>query len=104
MNRKVIALTAVVSALAAGLITAAILLLWPQVSPIQAQESPQTAQYILKGYYNQIAVYETGDETPIRILDVPVSSLPYAEQSALRNGLQVSSLEELQRLIEDYTG
>ena len=61
-------------------------------------------QYVLKNENNRIAVYERGKEEPVRVLDYPVDSLPYMEQSALENGIPVKDQSELQKMIEDFTG
>ena len=73
-------------------------------SQAQAAGENVTYQYVLKSYENKIAVYEKGKDTPIKILEVPVDTLPYLEQSALENGVQIKNEEELRKTIEDFTG
>lgn len=104
MNKRAVILSAVVAA--AVLISGIMISLALMGGQSKAQAAGETAvyQYVLKTYNNQIAVYEKGGETPIRILKVPVNTLPYLEQSALENGVQVKNDEELRKMIEDYTG
>ena len=104
MNKRAVILSAVVAAavLISGIMIT--LALMSGQSKVQAAGEPAVYQYVLKTYNNQIAVYEKGNDTPVQLLQVPVNTLPYLEQSALENGVQVKNDEELRKMIEDYTG
>ena len=60
-------------------------------------------EYKLAEFDGRIAVFDLETNSPIEVFDVYVSSLPYSEQSLIRQGLFASDRAELQRLIEDYT-
>lgn len=60
--------------------------------------------YIVKEYNGKIAVFYQNDETPFRILEKSIDSLPQADRDMLKSGLSVTGESELRRLIEDYTG
>lgn len=60
-------------------------------------------KYVVREYGNKIAVFMYGEVTPFKVHDVYVSTLPEADQIALKKGINVSTIEELRKLIEDYT-
>ena len=60
-------------------------------------------KYVVKEYGNKIAVFMYGEVTPFKVHDVYVSTLPEADQIELKKGINVSTIEELRKLIEDYT-
>ncbi len=93
--------------LAAAILIAGILIslsITASQSQARAAGEPVSYQYVLKTLENKIAVYEKGSDTPLRILDVPVDTLPYLEQSALENGVQIENDEALRKAVEDFTG
>ena len=49
----------------------------------------------------KIAIY-TSDGYLVKTLDLPVATLPKADQSALREGISVSSWREVLALIQDF--
>ena len=103
MSRKTIYLGAVLGA--AILISGIMISLTIMAAQTNAQAAgDEVYQYVLKNENNRIAVYERGKEEPVRVLDYPVDSLPYMEQSALENGIPVKDQSELQKMIEDFTG
>ncbi len=62
------------------------------------------AEYVLKMYDGNLAVFINGASEPAEVFSVPVSLLPEADRILLEKGIAASSRAELQRLIEDYTG
>lgn len=66
-------------------------------------ESGTPALYTLGVWEGQLAVFEGEAAFPQKLYDVPVSSLPPAEQEKLKKGISVDSAEALQVLLEDYT-
>ena len=58
--------------------------------------------YVVKSFNGNIAVFDGIHETPFRITDVPVNSLPYTDQEILKKGIAVSSKTELTKILEDY--
>ncbi len=96
-----------------GIVAAAVILIggtivWSTetIKPSGAQAAGENAsyEYILKSYDNKIAVFEKGKESPVRILEVPIDTLPYSEQTALENGVRIKNAEALKKAIEDFTG
>lgn len=51
----------------------------------------------------KIAIY-TADGELVRILELPVETLPEADRAALQSGISLSSWKEVLALIEDYGG
>ncbi len=104
MKQKTVVLGAVLAAvvLIAGILIS--LSVMADQSRARAAGESISYQYVLKTLENKIAVYERGTDTPLRILDVPVDTLPYLEQSALENGVQIENDEELRKAVEDFTG
>ena len=58
--------------------------------------------YIVKEYQNVIGIFFEEEEVPFRVIDVPVATLPEADQKMLEEGIRVSDEKSLQRLLEDY--
>lgn len=103
MSKKTIYLGAVLGV--AILISGIMVSLTIMATQTDAQAAgDEVYQYVLKNENNRIAVYERGKEEPVRVLDYPVDSLPYMEQSALESGILVKDKAELQKVIEDFTG
>ena len=70
------------------------------VSPTQ---QPEQAAYMLGEYQGRIASYRTGSTEPMEVFDVYLDSLPTVNQQELLHGIPAQTIQELQRLIEDYT-
>jgi len=58
-------------------------------------------QFCMRESNGKIAIY-TSDGYLVKILDVQVVTLPEADQSALREGISVSSWREVLALIQDF--
>lgn len=52
----------------------------------------------------RLAVFRTGSTTPDEVYDVFVAVLPQADQTALQQRIPVADEEELQKLLEDFSG
>ena len=59
--------------------------------------------YVLKEYNGKIASFYYGEETPIEIFDVSVDGFGEYDKQALNEGIKAYNIEELNKLIEDYT-
>lgn len=104
MNRTIVLR---ISAIAAGILLTGGLLFLFYTLRIPADTSNEVSsaaiQYILREYDGKLAVYKAGESTPSRILDMETRLLPSYDQGLLRAGIEVSSPEELNQLLEDYT-
>ncbi len=59
--------------------------------------------YIVKQHNDRIAVFISGNDEPLQILDSPfVRDLPEYDQQILSKGIIVNNNEELLRVLEDY--
>ena len=73
-------------------------------SPQAAATTAAAAEYRVLGVWEgKLAVFLPQEDTPERVYDVWVSTLPAEEQSRLRAGIAVRSKAELSALLEDYT-
>ena len=61
------------------------------------------APYMLGAYQGKVASFRAGSEEPLEVFGVYLDSLPAVNQQELLRGIPAQSVEELQRLIEDYT-
>ncbi len=57
---------------------------------------------LLGCYEGHIALWQEGMQEPEAIYPYSVSSLPPADQDALKKGIPIGSAEELARRLEDY--
>jgi hypothetical protein len=58
--------------------------------------------YIVKDYNGKVAVFEKDKIEPFKITDCLVSHLPNYDQRILKDGIEVKTELELERLLEDY--
>lgn len=57
----------------------------------------------LIGIHNgQIALWRDNDPTPIKVFPYRAEILPETDQYALRKGIRINSMTDLQRLLQDY--
>ncbi len=75
--------------------------------PVEASSAPSSSsqteeRYTIREYQGNIAVFMEGVDRPFRITDVDVRTLPKMDQEQLSEGIEVTSTEELNRLLEDY--
>lgn len=73
-----------------------------ETEAVSTQERSQ-APYMLGAYQGKVASYRMGNDEPAEVFDVYLDSLPAINQQELLRGIPAQSVEELQRLIEDYT-
>ena len=59
-------------------------------------------KYELKEYEGNLAIFKSGMPSPIRITSTSIEGLPIKDQELLRSGIEASSEEELNMLLEDY--
>ena len=72
-----------------------------KVSNIEKEATSNIVTYIVKDFNGNIAVYESNSDTPFKITDVPISSMPKADQEMLKSGISVKGENELESLLED---
>lgn len=80
-----------------------------EVQPQQLQEEPQqTSQpeaapmYEMGIWEGKVAVFLPGTDIPMRITEMPVTSLPGVDQQALNERIPVYNGQELASFLEDY--
>lgn len=59
-------------------------------------------QYILKEYDGKIAVFYPHKEEPSRVLNIYTQNLPEDDIKRLKNGIDVTNLEQLEQYIADF--
>lgn len=72
----------------------------PAVPAAAAAPSAPDAEYVLCEDNGRVAVYR-GDTLYLKT-ETRVDDLPRADRTRIRQGITVSSLKELKRLLEDY--
>lgn len=60
--------------------------------------------YTVREYEGQIAVFSEDSTMPVQVFDTSVSALPKSDRELLEVGITVDTPEELQKIIEDFTG
>lgn len=73
-------------------------------SQSRISETQTAAVYTLKEYNGFLALFTDGNPLPDAVYSVAIASLPEADRKALSDGISVGNEEELQRLLEDFTG
>lgn len=58
--------------------------------------------YIVREFEGKVAVFKQGDNLPLQILDCIIKDLPPDAVEALTTGIEVSNINELQKIIEAY--
>ena len=63
-----------------------------------------TAQlgFLLGIHDGRIALWKDGETDPWRVFPYPAAVLPAEEQSALKKGIRVDSMDDLNRLLENF--
>lgn len=67
-------------------------------------ETQADAAYTLREYNGFLALFTDGNSLPDAVYSVPIDSLPEADRKSLADGINVNNTQELQRLLEDFTG
>ena len=73
------------------------------ISPKENKYIQKNDYYTIKEYQGKIAVFINAEPIPIDIYETYVYSLPEHDREALAKGIRVEGVEELQRIVEDYT-
>jgi len=63
----------------------------------------ESVGYILREYENNLAVFRGDSENPYKIVSVNLNLLSEYDREMLREGIEVDSESEINRLIEDLT-
>ena len=71
-------------------------------SAVQSSEPLNPLRYTLKNHGGRLAVFESQSDTPFRVYDVYINTLPTYDQELLQEGVSVEGETALARLIEDY--
>ena len=73
-----------------------------QMEPQQTVEPEAQHMYEMGIWEGQVAVFLPGTNVPMRITEMPVTSLPTADQQALKDRIPVYDAQELASFLEDY--
>lgn len=82
--------------------TAEVISAEPSSSQSSQDPAPEETTYVLGEYNGRVSVLSPATREPEMIFDIFIRTLPDIDQELLRQGIQVSTYEELTRLIEDY--
>lgn len=74
----------------------------PSSSQPSQDAVPEETSYLLGEYNGRVSVLSPSTREPEMVFDIFIRTLPDIDQELLRQGIQVSTYEELTRLIEDY--
>ena len=58
--------------------------------------------FILGAYRGYIAIWTTPNGEPAKVFPYSVQSLALADQKKLQNGIEITSVDQLQQLLQDY--
>lgn len=78
------------------------------ITPIKETEKASSVKqttenvFILKEYNEKIAIFENGDTTPKKILDVYLNDLPQRDITRLKSGIKTNSFSSALSIAEDY--
>lgn len=61
-------------------------------------------EYTVKDYKGRIAIFKYGKELPLEIFDIYTESLPKIDSIRIKEGINIADENELQKIIEEYTG
>lgn len=73
-----------------------------QMEPQQTAEPEAQHMYEMGIWEGKVAVFLPGTNVPMRITEMPVTSLPNADQQALKDRIPVYDAQELASFLEDY--
>lgn len=74
----------------------------PEIEPQQTSEPEAQHMYEMGIWEGKVAVFLPGTNVPMRITEMPVTSLPTADQQALKDRIPVYDAQELASFLEDY--
>lgn len=60
------------------------------------------AGFILGVHKGRLTLWKDNNPTPYRVYPCPVCVLPKKEQAALRQGIRIDSMEDLDRFLENF--
>jgi hypothetical protein len=64
--------------------------------------APKNDSYVIREYKGHIGVFRKGEEKPFQEYETEVELLPEPDRKALKAGIVVHSMEEVEKRIEDY--
>lgn len=73
-----------------------------QEDPQQTSQQEDAPMYEMGIWEGKVAVFLPGTDFPMRITEMPVTSLPSADQQALQERIPVYDGQELASFLEDY--
>ena len=73
-----------------------------QMEPQQTAEPEAQHMYEMGIWEGKVAVFLPGTNVPMRITEMPATSLPTADQQALKDRIPVYDAQELSSFLEDY--
>ena len=64
-------------------------------------ESKTAVEYTVRDYGGKVAVFETGSDSPLVVYEIYTHLLPENDIELLRQGIKVTTQEQLQTCLED---
>ncbi len=61
-----------------------------------------STEFTVKEYNGKIAVFETNNSFPLRIIDIDFSSLPIKDRELLKKGITAPDDEHVSLILQDY--
>lgn len=58
--------------------------------------------FLLGSYNGRLALWKDEDPTPCKVFPCPIVVLPGAVQEQLRNGIRLETIEDVNRLLENF--
>lgn len=58
--------------------------------------------FLLGIYEGKVALWKDNQKQPLRVFPYKASMLPKQDQQALKKGIHIENIQQLQQLIEDY--
>lgn len=105
MIKKVLRMTAASATAIVALGTGMMLITKrPSTENVQQADENVTAFYTVREYESIVGVFANESSSPEKVHSLFVRVLPEADRAALKDGICVSSENELRSLIEDLTG
>lgn len=72
--------------------------------PEQPGTTSTQSGYLLRDSSGQLAVFDINNPMPLEVFDIMTNTLPQEDYLLLLEGIYVETEEDLQKLIEDFTG
>ncbi len=101
--KKTITIISVSAILAAGILAGTVRTRNNKTENTTTLSEITVQKYILKDYNGRIAVFYDGSETPNEIYEIYTRSLPAEDIAKIEKGIEISGIDKLTEILEDYT-